>query len=77
MNKMYAIIGILFIVLVIVYIELPLLKECKLKREICSFVFFLLIGIGVNMVNSLHVKFPNLLDWLAIVYQPVSQLVFN
>jgi len=77
MNKMYVIIGVLFVSLVIVYIELPSIKERKLKRELYSFVFFLLIGIGLNMVNGLHIKFPNLLDWLAIVYKPVRQLMFN
>jgi len=74
---MYVIIGVLFVSLVIVYIELPSIKERKLKREIYSFVCFLLIGIGLNMVNGLHIKFPNLLDWLAIVYKPVRQLMFN
>jgi len=77
MNKMFVVTGIVLVASVIVYIELPALKEKELKREIYLFGFFLLVGIGLNMVSSLHLKFPNLLDWLAIVYKPISQLVFN
>ncbi len=74
---MLAVIGILFVAFVIILIEYPLLKESKLKKEIYLFLLFIFVGIGLNIINSLHIKFPNLLDWLIIVYKPVSKIVFR
>lgn len=74
---MLAIIGILFVVLAIIFIEFSSIKEKKFKKEMYLFILFLLVGIGLNVINTLHIKFPNLLDWLIFVYKPISRLVFN
>lgn len=74
---MLAVIGVIFVAFAIVFIEYPLLKESKFKKEIYLFLLFIFVGIGLNIINSLHIKFPNLLDWLIIVYKPVSKIVFR
>lgn len=74
---MLAMIGVLFVALAIIFIEYPLLKDSKLIKEIYLFIFFIFVGIGLNIINSLHIKFPNLLDWLIIVYKPISKIVFR
>lgn len=74
---MLVVVGILFVALVIVFIEYPLLKDRIFKKEMYVFLFLLFIGIGLNIINSLHIKFPNLLDWLIIVYKPISKVIFS
>lgn len=72
---MFTVIGIVFVTLAIIFIEYPLLKESKLKKEIYLFSILLFIGIGLNIITSLDIKYPNLLDWMIIVYKPISQIV--
>jgi len=74
---MLAVISVLFAAFAIIFIEYPLLKDSKLKKEIYLFLLFIFAGIGLNIINSLHIKFPTLLDWLIIVYKPVSKIVFR
>lgn len=74
---MITVIGILSVALTIIFIEYPTIKKGTFKKEEYLFVLFLFIGIGLNIINGLHIKFPNLLDWLIIVYKPISQLVFS
>lgn len=74
---MWKIIVIILVALIITLIDFPTLKKRKLNREVFLFFALLLIGIGLNIVSSLNLKVPTLIDWLIIVYQPISQLVFR
>ncbi len=74
---MLKVISIISVGLAIILIEYPLLKERMLKKEMYLFLLLLLIGIGLNIIHFLHIKFPNLLDWLIIVYKPISDSVFR
>lgn len=74
---MWKIIVIILVALIITLIDFPTLKKRKLNREVFLFFALLLIGVGLNIVSSLNLKVPTLIDWLIIVYQPISQLVFR
>lgn len=74
---MLAVIGVLFVAFAIIFLEFPLLKDSKLKKERYLFLILIFAGVGLNIINSLHIKFPNLLDWLIIVYRPVSKIVLR
>lgn len=74
---MITIIGTLSVALAIIFIEYPSLKKGTFKKDKYLFVIFLFIGVGLNIINGLRIKFPNLLDWLIIIYKPISQLVFS
>ena len=74
---MLTVISVLTVGLAIILIEYPLLKIQKLKKEMYLFIFILFIGIGLSIINYLHIKFPYLLDWLIIVYKPISDIVFR
>lgn len=69
--------AILFVAFVIVLIEYPMLKKGEFKRERFVFIFFLLIGITLNLIINFNLNIPSLIDWLSIVYQPISQLISN
>ena len=68
---------ILSIAFVIFLTEYSTLKEKKFKKERYLFLLLLLIGIGLNLIISFRISIPSLIDWIAIVYHPISQLVTN
>lgn len=68
---------IILVTALIVWIEYKNLKAAENTRTIYLFSFFLLIGIGLNTINIFHIKTPYLLDWLIIVYRPISKLLMN
>lgn len=74
---MLKVISILSAAFIIYLIDYSTLKEKKLIKERYLFIFLLLIGIGLNVIVSLNINVPSLMDWLAIVYGPISQLVSN
>jgi hypothetical protein len=74
---MWAIIGILVAAVIIIIIELPSLLKKKLKKELWTFSFLLLIGTGVSIAKSLRMEISNPLDWISMVYKPISDAIFS
>lgn len=69
---------ILFVlVFVIVFIDYPVLKRNKQPKEMTLFVMFLVLGVCLNLINIGQIKVPHIMDWLIIVYRPLSQIVNN
>lgn len=74
---MWAIIGILAVGGIIINIEVPLLLKQKSKKELWIFSILLFVAIGLSIAQSLRIKLPNPLDWVAYVYKPLSDLIFG
>lgn len=69
---MLAIIGIIAVAAVIAYLEVPPLLKKNWKKELGVFVFLLLFGTGLSIAQALDVDIPNPMDWISMVYKPMS-----
>lgn len=70
---MWSIAGILLVALLLVAIDVPYL--IKKKKELWVFSLLLLLGTGLSIAMALHVVISNPLDWIAAVYQPLSNWI--
>ncbi|WP_141430992.1 hypothetical protein [Bacillus sp. 03113] len=74
---MWAILGIFVAAIVIVLIEVPTLLKKGFKKELWVFSILLLFGIGLSIAEALDAKIPNPLDWIAFVFKPFSDFLFD
>ncbi|MGM0921436.1 MAG: hypothetical protein ACQEWW_09465 [Bacillota bacterium] len=74
---MVAVAGILVIVGVIIAIDVPSLLRKKEKKELWVFFILLLIGTSLSIAQALQIKIPNPVDWITVIYQPLSDLIEN
>ncbi|AOZ92161.1 hypothetical protein [Paenibacillus crassostreae] len=72
---MLSIAGILIIVSIIIAIDVPPLVRKKLIKELWVFSILLLFGTILAILQALHIKIPNPLDWMIIVYKPIADMV--
>ncbi|MCM3748895.1 hypothetical protein M3223_16190 [Paenibacillus pasadenensis] len=61
----------------IVAVEFPLLKRRKYKREILAFAALLLFGVGLGIAKALELDIPNPIDWISVIYKPLSELLYG
>ncbi|WP_147532774.1 hypothetical protein [Bacillus marasmi] len=64
--------GIVLTSLVIALFEVPKLKKEKAYKELFVFCFFLVNGTVLGILSALRVKIPNPVDWLIVVFKPIS-----
>jgi len=62
---------------VLAIIEVPALWRRKLKKEVLVFSIFLLLSTYLSIAQTMHARLPNPLMWIAYVYTPISNMVFN
>jgi len=74
---MWASVGIMVIVIIIMIIEVPPLLKKRLKKELWVFGILLLLGAGLNIAEGLHIDIPNPLDGIAIIYRLISYNIFG
>ncbi|GED71123.1 hypothetical protein BRE01_48250 [Brevibacillus reuszeri] len=72
---MVSVFGIVLAAVVITLFEVPLLLKSHLKKELWIFSFLLLLGVGISIAHSLHVKVPNPIDGIIQLYKPVSDYI--
>jgi len=72
-----SIIIILVIAAAIVTFEAPLLLKNNLRRELWLFSGLLLFAVGLCIAAVLRLDIPNPLDWIAFVYRPLGDLIFE
>jgi hypothetical protein len=70
-----AVAGILVIVGVIIAIDVPSLLRKKEKKELWVFFVLLLIGTSLSIAQALHIEIPNPVDWITVIYQPLSDWI--
>ncbi|WP_307891684.1 hypothetical protein [Bacillus swezeyi] len=74
---MQVVAGILLISGLIILLELPTLWKKKQKKEIWVFSLLLAFGVALNITEGLGVEVPNPLDWLAVIYKPLSDAIMS
>jgi hypothetical protein len=74
---MWAIAGIVVAGSLIVYMDVPYLARKKLFKELFLFSALLSFGLTVSILQSLRIKLPNPLDWITILYNPISDTLFG
>lgn len=71
------ILTVLAVSVVIILIEVPALWRTRMIRELWAFSILLFFGAGLSIANGLHIKIPNPLDGMIIVYKPFSEFLFR
>lgn len=74
---MWAVAGILAVTIAIIIIEVPSLRRRQLRKELWVFSIMLLFGVGLSIAKSLQVKIPNSVDWITVVYKPLSDALLG
>ena len=74
---MWIVFGILALAIVIAFIEVPYLLKRGLKKELWTFSILLLFGTGLSIAEGLQVDIPNPMDALAVIYKPLTDLLFG
>ncbi|MEI4768161.1 hypothetical protein WAX74_00620 [Psychrobacillus sp. FJAT-51614] len=68
-------VGILFLAIVIVFLEVPSLLQKKLKKEFIVFSILLVIGVVSGILFSFGVKIMSPVDLLSYIFQPIYNLM--
>ncbi len=74
---MWVVAGILAVTIAIIIIEVPSLRRRQLRKELWVFSIMLLFGVGLSIAKSLQVKIPNPVDWIIVVYKPLSDALLG
>ncbi|MCP1308318.1 hypothetical protein [Paenibacillus tyrfis] len=74
---MLAIAGILAFGAVIVWMEVPYLLKNKRKKDLWVFSILLTLGLGLAVAKSMRAEIANPLEWIALLYRPLSNYVFG
>ncbi|TFE26627.1 hypothetical protein [Cohnella luojiensis] len=74
---MWAIAGIIAVIIAIIMFEAPSLRRKQLRKELWVFSILLLIGFGLGVAISLHMKLPPALDWIIVIYKPLTDALIG
>lgn len=64
-------VGILLVAAVILFAEVPSLREKKYKKELIVFSILLAIGVGLGIAHSFGKAIPNPIDLLTFIFKPL------
>ncbi|SCW41230.1 hypothetical protein SAMN04487970_100624 [Paenibacillus tianmuensis] len=74
---MWKVLLVLLAAAAIVAIEWRSLMERKLKRELWTFFLLCLVGTSLGVAEVLRLDIPNPLDWISVLYKPLSNLIYG
>lgn len=74
---MWSIAGILFVGALISWLEVPRLWKQKMKRELWTYAILMVFGLGLAIAQNANARIPNPLDWLIVLYRPLSDFLFG
>lgn len=69
--------GIVLVGALISYWEVSRLWKQKMKKEIGFYSTLMVFALGLAIAKEVHAKIPNPLDWLIVLYQPLSNWLFS
>lgn len=72
---MWPVLGVLFVAIVILIIEVPSLWKAKMKKELWIFSLLLLFSTVLGIVKGLQMDIPNPLDWLVAIFEPLGYVL--
>lgn len=72
---MWAISGILSVVALIAWLEIPSLLKKGYRREVRAFLILLLLAAVLSIAKSLQIDMPNPIDWLLKLFSPLYKMV--
>ncbi|QHT63305.1 hypothetical protein GXP70_27300 [Paenibacillus lycopersici] len=61
----------------VVRFEYPKLLRGGQLKELALSACLLIIGVTLTFLQSFHVQLPNPLDWLTVIYKPMSRAVLS
>lgn len=62
---------------IIAMIEVPSLWKRKFNKELWVFMVLLVFGTGLSIAHFMQTNIPNPLDWINIVYKPLSEVIYG
>ncbi|MDR7315626.1 hypothetical protein [Brevibacillus nitrificans] len=72
---MWAISGILSVVALIAWLEIPSLLRKGYRREVRAFLILLLLAAVLSIAKCLQIDMPNPIDWLLKLFSPLYKMV--
>ncbi|MXQ53689.1 hypothetical protein [Shimazuella alba] len=72
-----SIVGIIFITIGIIWVEVPALLKKKQIKELVCFSFFLISGVVTGLIAAMQIDLPNPYDWIRVIYSPISDWIDN
>lgn len=72
---MWAISGILSVVALIAWLEIPSLLKKGYRREVRAFLILLLLAAVLSIAKYLQIDMPNPIDWLLKLFSPLYKMV--
>ncbi|WP_301169974.1 hypothetical protein [Brevibacillus nitrificans] len=72
---MWAVSGILSVVALIAWLEIPSLLRKGYKREVRVFLILLLLAAVLSIAKCLQIDMPNPVDWLLKLFSPLYKMV--
>lgn len=74
---MWAVSGILSVVALIAWLEIPSLRRKGYRREERAFLIILLLAAVLSIAKCLQVNLPNPVDWILGLFSPLYKMVEN
>lgn len=74
---MVAALIILFVAVLIAFLELPALLKKKQRRDIAAFLTLLVIGSALSIAKALHVSIPTPLEAMSVMFEPFGSWLFR
>ncbi|SFJ21570.1 hypothetical protein SAMN02799624_03644 [Paenibacillus sp. UNC496MF] len=68
---------VLIMAALVVRFQYPRLKRNGQKKELAVSACLLAAAVTLSMLQSFRVELPNPLDWLTVVYKPLSKAVLS
>jgi len=74
---MWKVIFVLMITAAIIAIEWRSLMKRKHRGELWAFALLCMFGTGLGIAKALRLPIPNPLDWITVLYEPLSSLIYG
>ena len=61
----------------VVRYQYPKLKRSKQTKELWLSACILVFAVGLSIAQSFHAPIPNPLDWITVIYKPMSKIILS
>lgn len=76
-QSMWGAAGVVFVAVIIAWMEVPSLIRLRFYRELIVFSVVLVFGVSVAIAKMLRLPVPNPNDWVASVLGPFGEVIQN
>jgi amino acid transporter len=74
---MWRVAAVLAVGIMMIVIEAPSLKQANKRKELWVFSILLFAGSALCIAVSLGVNVPSPLEWIKLIYEPISKTILG